>query len=544
MTPASRYAATSAAEGKQPARLAGGAAEADCPAETNPRDPRPGSAQQGPASRSAPASRPRGWFGGGALLEGSILRQLIAVVLLLELVTALLLTAVAATHERRTRFRAFDVMLQGRAAELLGAVQDADDAADNVLLDKTGIDTPEGDLYAVMEEPDRLLGSSANWPRDAAARGLLAAQLRSGAANLPVSGQPYRFLLLHGVRVVDPGEHGGKRHQITIVYGASTTHVQHEVMEAVRFYAVSFAAVMLVTAVCLAAYLRRALSPLRALAAAAGKISTESWHFSAPDSAWTTQELRPLCAAIDASVLRLQQSFAQQRRFTSDAAHELKTDVAIIKSSLQLLAMRPRTADEYAEGVRLSLGDCDRLEQAVQQMLTLARVEHAAPQGQASAHLAWHAVAAARSLGPMAELQGIRIDLGTGVREEPLSAAGSGFAAISPRDCDLLCTNLLLNALQHSRRGGVVSVGVTDEADRLVLTVEDAGEGIPADALPHIFRPFYRPDDARARKHGGTGLGLAICHAVCAAAGGTIQIHSEVGRGTTVVASLPRRSAD
>ncbi len=107
-------------------------------------------------------------------------------------------------------------------------------------------------------------------------------------------------------------------------------------------------------------------------------ISSSDWHFDAPDSAKQTAELKPLAAALEAALARLQRSFEQQKRFTNDAAHELKTDVAIVKSSLQLLSMRKRTAEEYSQGLALSLEDFTRLETTVQKMLTLARLEQPA----------------------------------------------------------------------------------------------------------------------------------------------------------------------
>lgn len=122
--------------------------------------------------------------------------------------------------------------------------------------------------------------------------------------------------------------------------------------------------------------LRRGLSPLHELAHEAERITPQTWQFQAPRSAKQIKELRPLAEALEGAVARLQRSFEQQKRFTSDAAHELKTDVAIVKSSLQLLLMRKRTSDEYARGLPLGLDDFARLEGTVQKMLTLARLDH------------------------------------------------------------------------------------------------------------------------------------------------------------------------
>ncbi len=474
---------------------------------------------------SAPARLPR----------NSILRRSVAAVLLIELVAAFLLIAATAVHERRARFRALDATLHGRASALLGAVADADDPADNVVLDMTGIDVPRGDVFEVTEANDRVLGHSAEWPlTPERGRNLL----RQGDAEIAVGGRRYRFVGLRGVRVVDPGEAGGgKLHRVLVLYGAPTEHVREEVWEAVRYYASTFAVVMLLTALLLVWFLRRALSPIDELAVAAAKISTQAWQFHAPESARATRELAPLAAGIEASVGRLQQSFEQQRRFTSDAAHELKTDVAIIKSSLQLLTMRPRSVDEYRQGLAVGLGDCDRLEATVGEMLTLARVEHAdvsrEAAGRQSSDLDWHAQEAMRYLAPMAQLRGV------GLLQ---SRTDSGPVALSGRDSDLLCINLLQNALQHSPAGGSVSVAVVASAGVVSMRVQDKGAGIAPHLLAHVFEPFYRAEDARDRKHGGTGLGLAICRAICEKAGGSIHLESRIGNGTLVTVRLPARS--
>jgi signal transduction histidine kinase len=111
-------------------------------------------------------------------------------------------------------------------------------------------------------------------------------------------------------------------------------------------------------------------------------------------------------------------------------------------------------------------------------------------------------------------------------------------------DCTLLISNLLLNALQHSPPERSVQLRLTVESDAhfaaVELTVEDHGEGIDHDVLPHVFDRFYRGDPSRARSTGGAGLGLAIAKAIVERAGGSIRLASELGKGTTVTVSLPR----
>lgn len=471
----------------------------------------------------------------------SILRQTIVAVLLIELVAAFVLIGVTAAYERHVRFHAFDDMLEGRANTLFSAVQDANDAADNVALDTTSIDLPADDVYLVQEEangaPATVLGRSANWN---ALQPTLQQPVQAGFSRQKVHGHPYLFLTLRGTRIVDAdqGTSPDRVHHILIRYGSPLSSVTNEILEAVRFYAFTFSLVLLLSSLVLAWSLRRSFSPLRALATAAENITATAWHFQPPASALATRELAPLTGAMVASVQRLQRSFEQQRRFTSDAAHELKTDVAIIKSSLQLLSMRDRSLEAYRDGLAVSLLDCERLERTVQQMLTLARVEHAANTLQnaaaGAAELCLYAREALDACTAMAALRQLAL-VGDTEAMAPV--------AISAQNCRLLCLNLLHNAIQHSAPGTTVQLRITRSAQNVLLLVQDHGEGIDPELLPFVCEPFYRPDDARDRKHGGTGLGLAICKAICEGAGGTFSIESKPGRGTRVLASLPHQAS-
>ena len=108
-------------------------------------------------------------------------------------------------------------------------------------------------------------------------------------------------------------------------------------------------------------------------------------------------------------------------------------------------------------------------------------------------------------------------------------------------DLSLLLSNLILNAIQHSPAASTVSVRLAIEDHAAVVTIEDHGDGIAPEALPHVFDRFYRGDVSRNRNTGGTGLGLAIAHAITTKAGGSIQLASELGEGTIATIRLPHR---
>lgn len=463
----------------------------------------------------------------------SLTRRLMMTVLLLELASFGALVTATVLYERHVHFRAFDVMLRGRADSLLGAVQDADDEADNVMLDTAGLDIHDGELYRVEDDKGHILGQSTQdgW--------LSAVPDKNGITSAKIDGRQYRFIRIRGLRVVDPGEHGGVAHEVSVTYGAGTAHVWHEIFEAVRFYVIASLIAIGLTAIAMAWMMRRGLAPLYELAAQAELVSAARLEFTAPQAAKETRELQPLSMALESALARLDRSFRQQKRLTSDAAHELKTDVAIAKSSLQLLTMRPRTAEEYQQGLARCLEDTARIEKTVQDMLTLARVEHEEPSFAGRQR-------ALCDLSACLQMSILQSATFAQIRHVQVSLEGSSDAivGIEERDGLLVCSNLLLNALQHSPAGSTVRLNISLDERTATLTVRDEGTGIAADHLPHIFEPFYRGDNARDRKSGGTGLGLSICKAICERAHGSISIVNGSQGGALATVRLPLRHSE
>lgn len=461
----------------------------------------------------------------------SIARRLIVMVLLVELLSAACVTGLALIYERHAHFRAFEIMLRGRADSVIGAVQDAEDKDDNVMLDTADFQVPAEDVYEVRDEKNRLLGRSPNW---FGADPALFESHQDGVVKLRIHGRHYRALVIHGMRIVDPGDKGGgiPRH-IVVIYGSPTERVWHAILGAVQFYAIASLALMAFTGIAMTWLLHRGLAPLRTLASEAAKVSVNSWHFDPPEEARTSVELAPLTLAMENALARLEQSFSDQRRFTGDAAHELKTAVAVVKSSLQLLSMKPRSVDQYRAGLEKCQADCARMEEIVGKMLTLARFE--TPDSRTTVTTAGTELGGVirqveHQFRSMAEVRGVSVAL-----DAPLPL----FVVLQPEGAALLISNLLLNALQHSPKGTEIKISTQPRQDCVELTIQDQGEGIDADTLPHVFERFYRGDPSRNRNTGGTGLGLSICKAIVDAAGGEIRIESSPGTGTTAIVRLP-----
>lgn len=461
----------------------------------------------------------------------SIRRRLIASVLLVELISAICITGLAFVYERHTHFRTFDIMLRGRADSLLGAVQDAGDEADNVMLDGSQTSLPPRDIYEVWDASDRIVARSTNWDGFDSSK-----RARELYQELSIHHRAYRVIRLDGVRVVDPGDKGGgvTRH-VTILYGSPLHPMWEAIRDAMVFYAVANLALLVVTGIVMFILLRNGLAPLSDLAAEAAGVSVTSWFFAPSAQVRRTVELAPLASALSTALKGLERSFAQQNQFISDAAHELKTAVAVVKSSLQLLIMRPRTAGEYQAGLERCQLDCERMEETVARMLILARIEsESTAEAMERQHFITDLGKAVREiveqLEPIAEIRRVAMEIFT---------PDAITADIDPEQLQLLCSNLVLNAIQHSNQGGAVRISAGINGSKVELHIADNGDGIDPEMLPHIFDRFYRADSSRSRKTGGTGLGLAISKAIALRFQGSIVIDSKLGEGTSVVVTLP-----
>ncbi len=458
----------------------------------------------------------------------SLTRQALATVLIAEMVCAAAFSCAAVLHEWHTRVRAFDIMLQGRSDSLLGAVQDAEDPEDNVAIDPTELSLPAADVFAVYNQGGRLLGASPNAPAQLIERG------RDGFVNREYGGKGYRCFQREALRIIDREESGGAglRRPVTIVYDARTNHIWHEVFEAAGFSAAVSLALLCITTALLLIGLRKIFQPLDALAIAAGGISTSSLVFEPPPEALRLRELEPLARALSATMARLREAFDAQHRFVGDATHELKTAVAVVRSTVQLLTLRPRSPEEYRDGLRRVLEDNSRVEELVSRMLMLARFEEPAEATAEAVDLSESARAVLAELESFAESHGV-------VLQAALTAHAP--VRLEREKSQTLLANLVVNAVQHSSAGSSVRIGLRLEGlspRTAVLTVEDCGAGISPEALPHIFERFYREDTSRSRETGGAGLGLSICHAVVQSAGGAIKVESALGQGTRVTVSF------
>jgi len=262
--------------------------------------------------------------------------------------------------------------------------------------------------------------------------------------------------------------------------------------------------------------LRRGLRPLRQVSAAAGLVGPDRPGARLPVRALPT-EVAPLVHAVNDALARLDQALLAQRRFMADAAHALRTPLAVLTARLDMLDDQP--------GMQALRHDADRMGRLVGQLLRMARLEGLELDIMQRVDLHAVAVEAITGLVPLALRDGVDLAL----LENPMLPPVLGnYAALT-----LAVTNLIENALAHAPHGSAVEVAILPPATIAVL---DRGPGVPAARRARIFEPFER---GPASRYGGAGLGLAIVAGIAVAHGGTVRATERSGGGAAFVLVLP-----
>lgn len=277
----------------------------------------------------------------------------------------------------------------------------------------------------------------------------------------------------------------------------------------------------------------RALQPVVEVAETAQRISGSNLSLRIP-SRGAGDELDRLIETFNEMIARLEVSFSQIRQFSTDVSHELRTPITIIRGQLEVALFTANTVEQYREAIINSLSDIERLSQIVRALLLLSQAET----GQ---------VVLQRQLMDLGKtLEGIVDQFqipaeGAGVRLTFHNSAGPCPGEFDPVQIERMISNLMSNAIKFTGEGGEVRVTLTRHDDAAEIAVADTGEGIAAEHLPHIFDRFYRvrgPGE-QATPEKGLGLGLSFVAWIVRAHGGTINVESELHKGTTFYVRLP-----
>lgn len=284
---------------------------------------------------------------------------------------------------------------------------------------------------------------------------------------------------------------------------------------------------VIILSVALTYYLAgRLLQPLSSLTRAIGAIDQGQLH-QRVDLPEATGEVRQLTASFNSMMDRLEASFEMQKNFSANAAHELKTPLAVLKTSLQVLEMDATPAiEDYEDFTKAAKSSMERLVGTVDALMSLTKgpVESTATDVE---------------LLPLFKL--IISELNGKAEPAGVSLMLYGSARAARKDQTLLYQlffNLVENAVKYNRPGGKVEITLSGDNDHAVIQVADTGIGISKEDQLHVFEPFYRADRSRSQKVSGSGLGLSVVKTIVDNCGGKIRLESTEGTGTTVTVIL------
>lgn len=275
----------------------------------------------------------------------------------------------------------------------------------------------------------------------------------------------------------------------------------------------------------------RALSPVKEIIRTTRGIGVQdlAGRLTVPEP---QDELRSLSETLNEMLARIEASVKRITQFTADASHDLRTPLAVIRSSAELALRRSRTEEEYRETLSRILAASEETSHLIENLLTLARAD-AGAEGLVFARIdllvqVQKAVAEARILAAAKDIQ---------IIQEPL--AGPLWVSADERALQRLFLILLENAVKYTPKGGLINIHLSSGQGRATVEIRDSGIGISEKDLPHIFERFYRADQARSREPGGSGLGLAIAGWIVEKHGGTIEVHSTQGNGSVFLLHFP-----
>ena len=322
------------------------------------------------------------------------------------------------------------------------------------------------------------------------------------------------------VEYFDPSREGLDPNLTIVIYGAQNSFT------ATNWYIT--AAVTLLGGILAYFVSGRALRPLRTFVAQVEKVQPNNLA----DMKITEEvlpEFRQFSDSFNQMLERLDEGFTAQRQFTGNAAHELRTPLALMQAQVELFsAEHPDVLPETADFLRLLREQTERMTQMTRTLLEMCGLQ-AVP---CTDHI---------ELGPM--IDEIFADLAPLAEKNNITLERDGDGVMTGSDTLIyrLLFNLTENAIKYNRPGGAVRLSVTPESEKLLIRVADTGRGIPEHFQRSVFQPFFRVDKSRSREYGGVGLGLSLVWEIVKLHGGTVCVENSSEAGTTVAVSLPLR---
>lgn len=270
----------------------------------------------------------------------------------------------------------------------------------------------------------------------------------------------------------------------------------------------------------------RALNPLRAFTSQVEKVQPNNLS-NMKMAEDVLPEFRQFSKSFNQMLDRLDEGFAAQRQFTGNAAHELRTPLALMQAQLELFSTEhPKALPETAGFLRLLREQTERMTQMTKTLLEMSELRTVPCNDRIEIAPMIEEIFA--DLTPLAEKNGIILE-----------STGDGTMTGSDTLIYRLLFNLTENAIRYNRPDGIVRITVTEEEKRLIIRVSDTGCGVPEQYRESIFQPFFRVDKSRSRENGGVGLGLSLVWEIVTLHGGEVRVEESSENGTTIAVKLP-----
>lgn len=275
---------------------------------------------------------------------------------------------------------------------------------------------------------------------------------------------------------------------------------------------------------------RRGLKPITILNNEIQKISAVQLNNRIGNKPWPI-ELKNLAISFDSMLSRLEHSFTELSRFSSDIAHEFRAPINNIITAASVTQSKERTTDEYKKTLAMISEECERLSRMISTMLFLARADNS------SQHIKLDIINTHILFNQLIAFYEILAD----ERKISLTSLGDHTLRADNQLIRQAISNLLDNAIRHTSAGGSVTLESKIEKDKVLITVSDTGEGIDTEHLPHIFERFYCIDRSRSSNE-STGLGLAMVKSIIEMHNGDIRVESTIGEGSRFTLILDSRN--
>lgn len=342
------------------------------------------------------------------------------------------------------------------------------------------------------------------------------------------AGAPYRMLAAWA----NAGTGGNERRLIQIALDRTT---ERQLLADYRSRLWAVLALALIASALVGYFVaRHGMAPVAAIAGTARRIGSSTLNERIP-TAGLPGELSSLAITFNAMLDRLEDAFTRLGSLSADLAHELRTPINNLRGEIEVALGKPRSATEYQEALASVLEESGRLSLMIDGLMFLARAENPHTQIERTVvDLRRELRGVCEFYEPSAGEAGVCLQVADG---EPVGAA------VDRTMLQRALGNLISNSLRHTPAGGEVTLSATHRQDAVVIEIRDTGRGIPPEHLSRVSDRFYRVDASRTSRSGGLGLGLAIVESIMKVHGGSMEIVSPPGSGTTVSLIFPNARA-